>query len=205
MHLISNTSPEKKKFFQRLNLKLIFGILLSLFIIVLVWFMLGGPGRPILEHNLALLVHVNVTSTQHIVPSPVPATGTPLPSSTPMPSPTIHPTHTPTVRAVASPTIRPTIITPTSVSVCRDVVTITLADVGEMLCVQGIVIQTIARPNAFLVIFSDLPGSFYWVSYDMVWSKAELDTCYQTTGTIKQIGNRPILLFGYSNIPEICR
>jgi hypothetical protein len=37
-----------------------------------------------------------------------------------------------------------------------------------------------------------------------VWSQAELDTCYQTTGKIDQIANSPVLIFGYSNLPEIC-
>jgi hypothetical protein len=204
MHLISDTSPEKKNIFQRLNLKLIFGILLTLFIIVLAWFMLGGPGRPILEHNLALLVDLGGTSTPQISITELPA-ASPTPSKTPIPSATPRPTTTPTVRVISSPTALTATTTSTPVPSCRDVLTITLADVGQTLCVQGVVIQTIEQPNAFLVIFSDQPGSFYWVSYDMVWSKAELDTCYQTTGTIAQLGNRPILIFGYSNIPEICQ
>jgi hypothetical protein len=205
MNLVSDTSPEKNNFIQRINLKLLFGILLTLFIIVLAWFMLGGPGRPILEHNLAVLVQENATSTQQIAPTAMPPTATPAPSSTPVPSPTFHPTHTPTAKAAASPTTRFPTPSPTAISACRDVLSITLTDVGQTICVQGIIIQTIDRPNAFMVIFSEKTGSLYWVSYDMVWSKAELDTCYQTTGTIKQLGSRPILLFGYNNIPEKCK
>ncbi len=205
MHLTSDASPEKKKFFQRLNLKLIFGILLTLFILVLTWFMLSGPGRPILERDLALIVNAKATATQTPEPSPV-ATSTSLPhsSSTPSPRPTNRPTKTATARPTLSPTIQPSKSTPTSGSACRDVLTISLADVGQTLCVQGIVIETVERPNAFMVVFSDLPGSFYWVSYDMVWSQAELNTCYKTIGTIEQLANSPILKFGYSNIPEIC-
>ena len=205
MHLTSDTSPEKKKFFQRINLKLIFGILLTLFILVLTWFMLSGPGRPILERNLALLVNTKTTATQTLEPSPV-ATNTrpPQPSRTPTQRPTTKPTRTATARLVLSPTIQPLTSTPTSASTCRDALTITLADVGQTLCVQGTVIETVERPNAFMVVFSDLPGSLYWVSYDMVWSQAELNTCYKTTGTIEQLANSPILKFGYSNIPEIC-
>ncbi len=205
MHLISDASPEKKSILERLNLKYLFGILLTLFIIVLAWYMIGGPGRPILEHNLVILVHTSATPTHEVTPSLVPVTNTPpQPSSTPLPSPTLHPSSTPTVRPAASPTMQTPTTTSTAASTCRDALTITLTDVGQTLCVKGVVIETIERPNAFMVIFSDVPESFYWVSYDMVWSKAELDTCYQTTGTIKQLGNRPIMLFGYSNIPEIC-
>jgi len=72
------------------------------------------------------------------------------------------------------------------------------------LCVQGTVIEIIDKPNYFMLIFSNKPASFYWVSYDMVWSQAEVDTCYQIRGTIKQIANSPILVFDYSNIPEVC-
>jgi hypothetical protein len=66
------------------------------------------------------------------------------------------------------------------------------------------VIETIANPTNFMVIFNTEKGSFYWVTYDLVWSQAELDTCYQTTGTIDKIANSPILVFGYSNLPEPC-
>jgi hypothetical protein len=85
-----------------------------------------------------------------------------------------------------------------------DALTITLADVGNSMCVQGIVIETVTDPNYFMVIFSNDRGAFYWVSYDIVWSEAELDTCYQIEGTIDQIANSPMLVFGYSNLPEVC-
>jgi hypothetical protein len=208
MVLTSDTSPAKKSIFQRINLAILFGILLSLFIIVLIWFLLAGPGRPILEHNLALLVHAEATSTQPVISSEVLPTATlPQPSSTPLKSATIQPTLTPTMRIVASPTISPATITssPTSVlSVCRDALTITLADVGQTLCVKGTVIKTVEKPNAFMVIFDKKPGSFYWVTYDLVWSDAQLDTCYQITGKIEQIANSPIQLFDYKNLPELC-
>jgi hypothetical protein len=205
MLLTSSTSPAEKSVIQRINLKYVFGILLTLFIIVLVWFLLGGPGRPILEHNLVLLVHTDTTPTQTVAPVAITPTAMPLqPTKSPFPSPTIRPTNTPTVRIVASPTNPPATLTPTSSSACRDALTISLADVGQTFCVQGTVIQTIEAPNGFMVIFDNKPGSFYWVAYDLVWTQAELNTCYQTTGTIKQIGNSPILIFNYHNLPELC-
>jgi hypothetical protein len=205
MLLTSSTSPAQKSFFQKINLKYVFGILLTLFIIIFVWFMLGGPGRPILENGLSLLVHAEATSTQPVVSSVVLPTATVLqPSDTPLPSPTFRPTNTPTVSIATTKTSVPATTTPTSAPACRDALTITTADVGQMLCVQGTIIQTIEQPNAFMVIFNKQPGSFYWVTYDLVWSKAELDTCYQTTGTIVQLGTSPILIFNYSNIPELC-
>jgi hypothetical protein len=205
MLLTSSTSPMEKSFFERINLKYVFGILLTLFIIIFVWFMLGGPGRPILENGLALLIHTDATPTQAVVSSVVIPTATrPQPSNTPVPTPTLHPTSTPTSRLVATRSTVPPTVTPTAVPACRDALTITLADMGQTLCVQGTIIKTVEQPNAFMVIFSKKPGSFYWVTYDLVWSKAELDTCYQTKGKIEQLGNSAILIFDYSNLPELC-
>ena len=72
------------------------------------------------------------------------------------------------------------------------------------MCIEGIIIETVANPTDFMVIFSHERNAFYWVSYDLVWSKAELDTCYQVKGTIDRIGNSPVLVFGYKNLPEVC-
>jgi hypothetical protein len=82
--------------------------------------------------------------------------------------------------------------------------TITLEDVGKTLCVQGTVIETVTKPNYFMVIFSTEPGSLYLVTYDLEWTQGEVDTCYQVTGTIDQIAERPIMLFSYRNLPEVC-
>jgi hypothetical protein len=195
----------EKSFFERINLKYVFGILLTLFIIIFVWFMLGGPGRPTLENGLALLIHKDATPTQAVVSSIVIPTATrPQPSKTTLPTSTLRPTSTPTAWLVATRTSMPSTVTAISTPACRDALTITLADVGQLLCVQGTIIQTAERPNAFMVIFSKKPGSFYWVAYDLVWSKAELDKCYQTKGKIEQLGNSAILIFDYSNLPELC-
>jgi hypothetical protein len=201
----SSALPASKNILQRLNLKIIGGVLIGLVILGLIWFSLAGPGRPILEQNLANLVNLQATSTKQVVSSPLPATNTPSqPSNTPNASPTVGPTATSTLKIVSSPTLLPATKTPTSSPACRDVSTITLADVGQTLCVQGTVIEIIDKLNNFMLIFSNERGAFYWVSYDMVWSQAEVDTCYQIRGTIRQIANSPILVFNYSNIPEVC-
>jgi hypothetical protein len=201
----STVLPASKNIVQRLNLKIIGGVLIGLIILGWIWFSLVGPGRPILEHNLARLVNLKATSTQHVVPSPILPTNTPpQPSHTPFPSPMVHPSNTSTTKIVASPTKKPATITPTPTPTCRDVSTITLADVGQTLCVQGTVIEIVDKPNYFMLVFNNQRGAFYWVSYDMVWSQAEVDTCYQIRGTISQIANSPILVFDYNNIPEVC-
>ena len=74
-----------------------------------------------------------------------------------------------------------------------------LLDVGQTLCVQGKLIEIVDKPNSFMLVFSNKPGAFYWVSYDIVWSQAKVDTCYQIRGKINQIANSPILVFDYSN------
>jgi hypothetical protein len=205
MPLASDAEPAKKNIFEKVNLKVVVGVLLGLFVLSLFLFILAGPGRSTLEHSLAALIHVNATATQTDVPTQLPATQTPAqPSSTPLPSPTPRPSSTATPRNTATSALPLTEASATPSSACRDALTISLADVGQTLCVKGTVIETVEKPNAFMVVFSNQPGAFYWVSYDMVWSQAEPDTCYQITGKIEQIANSPILLFDYSNIPEVC-
>jgi hypothetical protein len=201
----SEEEPARKSIFERENLRIAVGILLGLVIIGWILYTIAGPGRPILERNLANLVHKVITPTQNLTTSPLPATNTrPQPSNTPNSSPTIRPTKTPVVAFVASPTPLPATTTPTSSPSCRDVLSITLADVGQTICVQGVVIQTVTYPTYFMVVFSNKAGAFYWVSYDLVWSQAKLNTCYQVHGIVKRIGNSPVLLFNLSNLPEAC-
>jgi hypothetical protein len=203
----SEVEPTKKSFFQQVDIKLIVGIIIGVVIIGLILFLLVGAGRSFLERRLTSLKQMEATSTQQNTLTPIPVTNTPMkPSNTPTIISTVRPTNTVVSEIVASPTQIPatTAPTPMSVSDCRDALTITLADVGKTLCIRGIVIETIANPSNFMVIFSTESGSFYWVSYDVVWSDAELDTCYQTVGTISQIASSPILIFGYGNIPEPC-
>lgn len=201
----SRAEPAEESIFKREYLKIALGILLGIIIIGLSWYALAGSGRPILEQKLISLAHKEITSTPLVDPSPMPVTNTPpQPSSTTTPSPTSQPTSTPAKKILISPTLKPTLVPPTPVSSCRDALTITLADVGQTLCVQGIVIETITKPNNFMVVFSHQRGAFYWVSYDLDWSKAELKTCYQVQGKIEQIGISPMLIFNYNNLPEEC-
>src|SRR4030066_164541 len=209
----SQAMPARKNLFQRINLKLTVGIIIGLVIIGLIWYSLIGPGRPLLEKRLAGLIEREPTNTQQVSPTPFRVTDEPPEASkTPFRSPTPKPTNTSASVIIASPTLfqaakSPTLTitpsptsSPTPSSQCRNSLSITLADVGQTMCVQGVVIETIANPTNFMVIFSTEKGAFYWVSYDLVWSKAELDTCYQIHGTIRQISNSPILVFGYSNL-----
>jgi len=205
----SEVEPAKKNIFQQVNPKLLVGIFIGLLIIALIMYMLIGPGRSILEKKLLSLRRNEPTYTQQINVTAISVTNTPImPNSTPTKTPTIRPTNTAIAEVITSPSQIPLTATATlartSESSCRETLSITVADVGQTLCVQGTIIETITNPTNFMVIFSTEKGSFYWLTYDLVWSQAELDTCYQTTGKIDQIANSPVLIFGYSNLPEIC-
>jgi hypothetical protein len=210
----SDARPAAEYIVKRDTLKTIVGILLGLVIVAFFLFMIIGPGRSTLEDALASLAHQTSSPTPRLSPTrlpptetSLPPTTTQLPSSTPSPRPTfrstMRPTQTPVVAAFVSPTRRPPSPSPTTLG-CRDVLSITLADVGQILCVQGIVTNIVESPSAFILAFSNKPGSFYWASYDMVWSKAEVNHCYQITGKIERLANNPIMLFNYDNIPEAC-
>ncbi len=205
MILASSALPAKKNIFQRLNLKLIGGVLIGIVILGLLWYALAGPGRPILENKLASLVNLGPTSTQHTDPTVSPPTNTPTEMGiTASPSSTIRPTITSTQKIVATQTKVPATVTPTQTPTCRDVLTITLADVGQTICVRGTVVEIIDKPGEFMLIFSFERGAFYWISYDLVWSEAKANTCYQIEGKIRKILNSPILVFDYRNLPEVC-
>jgi hypothetical protein len=98
-------------------------------------------------------------------------------------------------------------LTPTSLLAgtgCVNALTITLADIGQTLCVQGIILNLVQQSNASLIAFSAEPGAFYLITYDLVWNKGEEGDCIQITGKIQQLANSPVLVFGYQNLPEFC-
>ncbi len=209
----SQALPATKKIYHRINLKLGLGIIIAVLILALMIYAIAGAGRPKLERSLLGLINREGLPAQKSIDTQLPEiAASPPPSKTPFPSPTLRPTWTrvavlpitsSTVPSTETPTRAPTFSTTPTPS-CRDVSSITLADVGQILCVQGVVIELIEKPTNFLVIFSTNKGSFYWVTYDLVWSKGVVNACYQITGKIEQIANSPILIFDYSNLPHEC-
>jgi hypothetical protein len=69
---------------------------------------------------------------------------------------------------------------------------------------QGIILNTVDNPNGYLIAFGNQPHDFYLVSYDLVWTGGEAGDCIQVIGKIDQIGNSPIMLFGWNNLPQVC-
>ncbi len=209
--------PARQSILQHDTLIVATGIALGLIIVGMLLFTVIGPGRPILEQNLAILAHQGTTTTPTSTPSPTliavftaseaaltpTSTDNPVPTKTATPSPRSQATKTAVVRDYISPTATVFTQTPTVVP-CREATSISLADVGQTMCVMGVVLNTIASPTSFMVIFSYDRGAFYWVSYDVVWSKAKKNACYEIKGKIEQIATSPMLVFGYKNMPEAC-
>ena len=217
----SHAVPAREKITQRINFKLYVGILITILLLILIWYVLAGAGRPLLEQQLVNLMPTATNTALAMKPTASAivaisrdATSTPflsptvLLTHTPYPTKTARPTSTPTITRTATqirlPPTSTTSQTPSPEPLCREATTITLADVGKTMCAQGIIINAIEKPNNFIVIFSNQKGAFYWVSYDLAWSSADLKTCYQLEGTVRQLGGNPIMLFDYSNFPEEC-
>jgi hypothetical protein len=201
--------PAKKSVFRQENLRIAVGLLLGLFILTLIWYVLIGPGRSGLEKNLASLANRAVTPSPTTTLTSLPPTSTPIPpSNTPSSTPTIKPTNTPVIGLNLLATAATQEITPSpsssASSSCRQALSITLDDVGQTMCVQGTVLETVTNPTDFMMIFSYEKNAFYWVSYDLVLDNVESDTCYQIQGIIDRIGNSPVLVFAYKNLPEEC-
>lgn len=201
----SEVEPEEETVLQQVNPQVLAGIFIGIAILCMVIFSLIGPGRAILERRLASLKNKAATYTQQALPTTAPPTSTQrIQTSTPTLEPTIQPTNTSVVVVIATPTPVPPSVTPTPESACRDALTITMEDVGKELCVQGTIIGTVTNPTYFMVVFNNARGSFYWVTYDMVWSEGKVGECYQVSGMIYQMGISPMLVFGYNSKPELC-
>ncbi len=217
----SQVIPAEENKYRQINFRLILGLLIALMVLVLIWYSVAGAGRPFLEQRLSNFIPTASNTMQPAKTSPISAIDKlPLVSSSPSPTQSSTPTQTLIPTRTLRPSLTPTILrsatqsvslpthtqssTPTPANACQEATKITLADVGKTLCVQGVVIETVEKSSSFMVIFSHEKGAFYWVTYDMVWSKAKPGECYQAEGTIRQIGNSPILIFNYDNIPEVC-
>jgi hypothetical protein len=211
----SEAVPEQENVSEKFNIKLVIGIVISLVIFIVLIFLVTGSRRQMFAKGLQGLFNRGGTPSSMANSTPVFAMeNQPGVNQTPEASATNQPTKTQTVivppTAVRTPTqqepTKPPTNTPTATSSwqCRDALSITLDDVGQTVCTYGTVIETVEKSNNFMVIFSHERGAFYWVTYDLVWLKGEVDTCYFTTGKIDQIANTPILVFGYTNLPEIC-
>jgi hypothetical protein len=203
----SQASRRFKAYRPRIKAGQVWTFIVVLALAGLGWFFGLGPGRSLLEQGLANLANLyrEVTApTATLLP-----TDTSLPptaTQTRQPTATWKPSWTPTSSFVIetmvdAPTVSPT---DTPVSFCRDFSTITLADLGQVLCVQGTVIRVIENVGNTLVVFSDEPGMLYLVTYDVDWPDGTIGACYQATGEIQRLLNSPVIVFSYNNLPQEC-
>jgi hypothetical protein len=177
-------------------------------IIVLIFILIGsglvcliGPGKPILEDSLISLKSRYSKSTPTKAPSISPVV---IETTQVLPTATIPMTKTPTRKPpTITPTSDPTEI-PTEVDSCVNPLDIKLEDVGKTMCVRGTIVGLEERDVGFIVYFSNERGVFYLVTYDFKWDQAEEGDCIQVTGEIQQLGNTPVLVFGWNNLPEFC-
>ncbi len=182
----------------------VLGFLIILVMIALGWYFIAGPGAPVLEKLLLNLAERAPASTE----TPVPVTATVVAevvnTPTQPPMPTARPSATPTSLPL-SPTPTETVEVAVALdSGCVDALSVTLEDVGKTLCVQGTVLNTEEQGTAFLIAFGNEPGTLYFLSYDVKLEDLKSGVCVQATGEIMQLANSPVLIYGYTNVPEIC-
>lgn len=198
---ITTDEPGYRSFVNRLDFRYV-GIIFVIMIVIglsLVCFI--GPGRPFLENSLLSLRDRYEQPTSTVRPTQIvqgsDATRVvPTQRSTPTITPTLGP---PTLTATL-----PQTPTSTEEDPCKNAVDVSLDDVGSTLCVRGIITGMEEREVGYLIYFSDQRGVFYLVTYDLVWDEAEPGDCIQITGEIQLLGNTPVLVFGWNNLPEIC-
>jgi hypothetical protein len=129
-----------------------------------------------------------VLPTSTITPSPVP-TVTPTITTTPVPTET----STPFIQVVVVPPSP----TPTEATSCKPVLEVTLDDIGQTLCVTGVVTKVDPRTNGMLIIFSPEKGTFYFISYyDINLDFVKEGVCVMATGRIAQLGSSPVIVLG---------
>ncbi len=70
---------------------------------------------------------------------------------------------------------------------------ITLVDVGRTKCVYGNVYNITSDQIAYYISFSNKPGSFYIISYDIYFPDLRIGDCVFATGEIKKLDRTPVM------------
>jgi hypothetical protein len=192
-------------------------LLLAIAVIAgLIWAVTLGPLAPVIsdlknlpQRVLALIPSPATATPTSIPPTPLP-THTPIklpPTFTPEPSltPAIEPSLAPVPAVVPenTPTLAPTVTLTPEVSDCTPSESVTLDDVGKIMCVTGKVIQTIERSTSFSILVGTRTDSFFFVSYERTYNLNK-GTCIFATGEIVKLGKNPIMLIGYLAPLELC-
>jgi hypothetical protein len=215
--------PDVKTRLGWLSPKRIVSLLVVLALIILILILFFGPGKPYLENFLTSIGDREPTSVVVVeeiaqTPTEIVLSSTPTKTTKPMSTATSNPptptsenesrpemTQTPepssTPTSEETPTIEPS---PTFSTGCVDALSVTLEDVGKVLCVRGVIFKSEVKNNIFYLYFADPRGVFYLVSYDLIWDKGEPKDCIEVTGEILQLIDTPIMIFDYNNLPQFC-
>ena len=142
--------------------------------------------------KIKLDVAVTATPRPPTVTATRRSTNTPILTNTPLPTNTEEPI---TITATVSPS---------ESAGCVQALSVTLADAGKELCVQGIVYETMQQDNAFLILFSAEKGTFYFVVYDRVIPEAKPGVCIRFTGKVQRLLSSPVIAPKFRDAVEVC-
>jgi hypothetical protein len=94
---------------------------------------------------------------------------------------------------------------PTPTMGCVSALSVSLSDVGKILCVKGDVFQASSGDNAFFIRFDGQAGTFFIIAYDWVWQEAKAGACIQVTGQIQKLGSTPVITLRKRDSYTLCK
>lgn len=147
--------------------------------------------------GIANKVTASPTATMQIIAPLTSPTPTPIPliptSTAPILTATLTftpvKTNTEIPTLTATPTTVPVVETPS----CLEARSVTIDDVGKVLCVWGTIIRNYMKDNAWYIVFFDERGKFYMVSYAPR-DDANVGSCVQITKRIQRLGPSPVIV-----------
>jgi hypothetical protein len=150
------------------------------------------------SNNKAILANkatASPTASTPIITSFTSPTPTPLIPTSTEPIPTAALTFTPVKTMTEIPTLT---ATPTNLPVietpnCIEALSVTIDDVGKVLCVFGTIIRNYTQGDAWYIVFSDERGKFYMVAYAPR-DDANVGTCVQIKKRIQRLGPSPVIV-----------
>jgi len=158
----------------------------------------GVPIKPTLPASEAVFTPGKPTSTVAVS-----AEASPTNKAGSIPSPTLKKTATAGPTDTSTPL--PTSTQPSDIPAdCIPVLSVTLEDVGKIMCVTGTVVFTTQKDTAFSIYFSFDEGYFRIVIYDRVPKDIDKGVCVKVTGEIKTLLGSPVMALGYHDVIEIC-
>jgi hypothetical protein len=143
--------------------------------------------------------NASTTATPTAEPTALPTTAPTLELSPTAEVVTEAATHTPAPTAAPQPSN-----TPAPSDSCVSADQITIADVGQTLCVSGIVRKINHTEQAVFVLFEG-SAVFYWLAYDMTnIPRAKVGMCLQTTHPVEVLYDQPVMVLHWTDSVYEC-